>query len=153
MAAGETKPLIEPLRVDTRVMREQLDQFAAFGARFRNGPLHHLFADAAAAAMTGDADILEQAARGALRAQSRQDAELQAADDGALVILGDHELEVRVALYPLERVEIGLRQRLFKPFPLPPERIVRQQGNDNADVVAAGTTDGDLPNGCHGVFR
>ena len=73
--------------------------------RFRNRPLHHLLADAAAAAMAGDADILEQAARGALRTQPRQDAELQAADHGALAVLGDHELDVRVAVDPLERLK------------------------------------------------
>ena len=98
MAARKAQPLVKSLRIDAGVMRQQFDQLASPGPRFRNRPLHHLLADAAAAAAAGDADILDQAARGALRAQPRQDAELQAADDGALAVLGDDELNVRVAL-------------------------------------------------------
>src|SRR6266478_7872199 len=87
MARLKSQSRIESLRIDAGVMREQFDQLAAPGARFRDGPLHHALSDAAAAAMGGDANILDQAARGALRAQPRQDAELQAADDGACTIL------------------------------------------------------------------
>ena len=46
-------------------------------------------------------------ARGALRAQPRQDAQLQAADDSALAVFGDHELDIRIALQRLECLEIG----------------------------------------------
>jgi hypothetical protein len=53
--------------------------------------------------------FFDQAARGALRAQPRQNAELQAADHGALAVLGNDELDIRVAVEPLERREIGLR--------------------------------------------
>src|SRR3979490_2599818 len=112
MAAPKAEPLIEALRINAGVVRQQLDQLAAFATRFRNRPLHQLLADTAAAAMSGDADVLDQAARGALRAQSRQDAQLQAADDSALAVLGDHELDVRIALQRLERPVIGLRQRI-----------------------------------------
>ena len=65
MAAGEPEPLVKPLRIHAGMMREQFDQLATLGARFRNSPFHHLLADATAAAMTGDANILDQAARGA----------------------------------------------------------------------------------------
>src|SRR6478672_9096145 len=68
MARLESQSRVESLRVDAAVMRQQLDQLATPGARFRDGPLHHAFSDAAAAAMRGDANILDQAARGALRA-------------------------------------------------------------------------------------
>src|SRR5712671_4508176 len=81
VTALKSKPLIEPLRVDAGVMGEQLDQLAIPGARLRDRPLHELLADAAAAAIGGDADVLDQAARGPLRTQSWQDAKLQAADD------------------------------------------------------------------------
>ena len=43
-----------------------------------------------------------------------------------------------------ERREIGLRQRIFDPLAGAAERIVRQHGDDEADVLAAGTADGDL---------
>ena len=76
MAAREAEPFIKPLRIDARVMREQFDQLATLCARFGNGPMHQLLANAAAAAMRGDTDVLEQAARGALRAHPGQDAEL-----------------------------------------------------------------------------
>ena len=83
MAARKSEPLVEALCVDAGVMREQLDQLAAFTPRFADRPLHELFADAAAAPIGGDAHVLDQPARGALRAQARQNAELQAADDVA----------------------------------------------------------------------
>ena len=112
----------------------------------------HKLADATAAAMAGNADILDQAARGALRAQPRQDAELQAANDDALPVLGDDELNIRVVCEPLERREVGLRQRVFDPLARPAERIVRQHGDDGADVLAAGAANGDL-GGSHDCFR
>jgi len=62
MASRESEPLVEPLRIDARIVREQFHQFATPATRFRDGPLHHLFSDAAAAAMFGDAHVLEQAA-------------------------------------------------------------------------------------------
>jgi hypothetical protein len=61
MAARKAQPLVKSLRIDASVMRQQFDQFASPGPRFRNRPLHHLLADAAAAAVFGDADILDQA--------------------------------------------------------------------------------------------
>src|SRR6266481_7747109 len=67
MAARKSQPLIEALGVDAGVMRQKLDQLAALRARLSDRPLHHLFANAAAAAMRGDTDVLDQAARGALR--------------------------------------------------------------------------------------
>src|SRR6202165_4501111 len=96
MARLKSQPGVEPLRIDAGTMRQQLDQLAIPGARFRDGPLHQSPSNAAAAAMRGDANVLDQAARGALRTQSRQDAELQAADDGAFTILREHELYIRI---------------------------------------------------------
>src|SRR5215213_1611972 len=106
MAAGKAQPLVKSLRVDAGVMRQQLDQFASLRSRFDNRPLHHLLADAAAAAAAGNADILDQAARGALRTQPRQNAELQAADHGALAVLGDNKLDVPIAVDGFECREI-----------------------------------------------
>jgi hypothetical protein len=68
MARLKSQPNVKPLRIDACVMCQQFNQLAAFRARFRDGPLHHLLSDAAAAALGGDANILDQAARGALRA-------------------------------------------------------------------------------------
>ena len=68
MARLKPQPLVKPVGIDAGVVREQFDQFAAFGAGFSDGPLHHLLADAAAAAMAGDANVFDQAAGGALRA-------------------------------------------------------------------------------------
>jgi hypothetical protein len=82
VAARKSEPFIKPLRIDARAVRQQLDQSAIAGARFTDGPLHQLFADAAAAAWRGDPNVLDQAARGALRTEAGQDAELQASDDG-----------------------------------------------------------------------
>ncbi len=83
MTRLESQPRVESLRIDARLVRQQFDQFAALRARLGERPSHQLLADATAAAMRGDANVLDQAARGALRAQSRQDAELQAADNRA----------------------------------------------------------------------
>src|ERR1700704_3321057 len=116
---------------------EQLDQLATPGAGFRDSPLHELLADAPAAAVAGDADVLEQAARGALRAQSRQDAELQAADPRALALFRDHQLDIWSLSERLEREEIGRRQRVLEPFARAAERIVRQHRHDDADIAAA----------------
>src|ERR1700687_4026796 len=102
MARLKPQPPVESLGIDAGVMREELDQLAASGAGFRNGPLHKLLADATAAAMRGDANVFDQPARGTLRAQSRQDAKLQATDDGAVSILRDHELDVGVIFDRLE---------------------------------------------------
>ncbi len=91
----------------------------------------------------GDANVLDQAAPGALRAQSRQDAKLQAADHGAVTILRDHELDMRIVFERLERPKIANRQRLFDPFARAAERIVGQHRHDDADVVAAGAPECD----------
>ena len=142
MAASKSQPFVEALRIDAGVMGEQLDQLAAFAACFRHRPLHQLFADAAAAEMGSDADILDQAARGALRAQSGQDAELQAADHHP-ALLRDNELDIFIAIDSLERREIRRRQRILDPLARAAERVVGQHGNDGADVVAAGAANGD----------
>ena len=89
-----------------------------------------------------DADVLDQAARGALRTQSRQDAELQAADHRP-ALLRDHELDVRIAIDRLERLEIGFRQRFLDPLARAAERVVRQHADDGTDVAAPGTANGD----------
>ena len=153
MAARESEPFIKPLRIDARMMRQQFNQFATPCARFHNRPLHQLFADAAAAAMAGDTDVFKQAARDALRTQPGQDAQLQAAYDSALAVLGDNELDVRIARDAFERVEIDLRQRIFDAFPRPAQRIVRQHGDDGTDVLAARATDGDIGSGGHETFQ
>ena len=49
-----------------------------------------------------------------------------------------------IAVDRFECREIGLRQRIFDPLTAAAERIVRQHGNDEAYVLAAGTADGDL---------
>src|ERR1700756_3434264 len=142
MARLKSEPDVEPLRIDAGAMRQELDQLAIFGARLRDGPLHQLLAEAAAAALRGDANVLDQAARGALRAQSRQDAELQAADHRALIVLGDHKLDMGSVFERFERPEIGRRQRLFDPFARAAKRIVRQHAYDGGDVVTPGAPDG-----------
>jgi hypothetical protein len=68
VARLKSQPLVKPLRIDTGMMRQQLDQFAFLGARLGQRPSHELFADAVASATRVDADVLDQAARGALRA-------------------------------------------------------------------------------------
>ena len=65
MAARKAEPLVKSLCIDAGMMRQQFDHPASLGPRFGNRPLHHLLTDAAAAAVFGDADILDQAARGA----------------------------------------------------------------------------------------
>src|SRR6266481_7999683 len=57
MARLKSQPRIEPLGIDAGAMREQLDQLATLGARFRDGPLQHLPTDTVATAMRGDANI------------------------------------------------------------------------------------------------
>src|SRR5262249_36022471 len=108
MAARKTEPLIKALSVDTRVMRQQLDELAALATRLTHRPLHQLLADAAAATIGGHAYVFDQAARDALRTQARQQAALQAADH-APALLGDHELQIRIAIDPFERVVISCR--------------------------------------------
>jgi hypothetical protein len=66
MARLESEPCIKALRIDAAGVRQELNQLATPGARFRNSPSHQLLADAAAAAIAGDANILNQTARGAL---------------------------------------------------------------------------------------
>src|SRR6478752_10325956 len=73
MARLKSQPLVKALGIDPGVMREQLDQLASAATRLRNRPLHQALADALAAAMGGDANVLEQTARCALRTQPRQD--------------------------------------------------------------------------------
>ena len=96
MAARKAEPLVKPLRIDAGVMRQQFDQFASPRACFHNRPLHHLLADATTAAVAGDANILDQAARGALRAQPRQDAELQTADHRPALAFRHHQREIGI---------------------------------------------------------
>jgi len=153
MAARKAEPLVKSLRIDTGVMRQQFDQLAPLGAGFRYRPLHHLLAVAAAARVFGDADIFDQAARGALRTQPRQDAELQAADHGALAVLGNDEEDIRIACEPIERREIGLRQRVFDRSRAPPSgssasmatmtltssrRVRRMVTSEMADMIISG---------------
>src|SRR5216684_6541658 len=94
MARRKSQPRVESLRIDAGIVREQFNELAFLRPRFRDSPLHHLLAYAAAAAMRGDANILDQGSRRPLRAQSGQDAELQAADHDAVFIFRDHELDM-----------------------------------------------------------
>lgn len=143
MAARKSEPFIKPLRIDAGIMRQQLDQLATLCACFSNGPLHQLFADSAAAAWRGNANVLDQGARGALRTETRQDAELQAADDGAVTLLRDRELDIRIAIDRVERSEIALRQRILEPLARAAEPIIRQHRNDDSDIAATGAANAD----------
>ena len=142
MALGKAEAFVKPLRVDTGVMRQQLDQLAAPGARFADRPLHELLADAAAASIGGDADILDQAARGALRAQARHNAELEAADHPPRIVLGDDQREVAITLDLVERGKIAIRQRLFEPLARAAKMVIGQHRDDSRDVVATCAADG-----------
>jgi hypothetical protein len=143
MGRLKSQALVKSLRIEAGMMREQLDQFAAPRPRLCDGPLHHFLSDATASAMRGDANVLDQAARSALRAQSPQDAELKAPDDGTVMILCDHKLDMRMVVNRLERLEIARRQWLLDPFAAAAERIVRQHPHDGRHVFASGTADGD----------
>ena len=105
VARLKSQPLVKALRIHTSVVREQLDQPAAPRARFSDGPLQHLLADAVATAMTGNANVLDQRARGTLRTQASQDTKLQAPDDDA-ALLRDHQLNVGIILDRFEGAEI-----------------------------------------------
>src|SRR4051812_23066899 len=139
---GEPKPLVETLRIRSRLMRQQFDQIAAARFRFRHRPLHQLLADAAAAAIGSNADVFEQTPPAALRAETRQDRELQAADHRALA-LGNHELDILIALDPRECLVIGRRQRVFYALACAPEMIVGEHRHDRSNVLAARGTNGD----------
>src|SRR3978361_1221524 len=107
MARQKSQPRVKSLGIDAAIVCQQFDQFAPFGARLLEGPLHQLLTDASAAAMAGDANILDQRARSTLRAYSRQDAELQAADHDAVSVLRHHKPDVSIALDPFECLKIG----------------------------------------------
>src|ERR1700756_1704565 len=109
MAPGKSEPLVKTLRIDARLVGQKLDQLAAPGARFRDRPRDELLADTAAAAIRGDADVLDQTARGALRAQARQDAKLQAADAGPR-LFRDNQRDIRVTLEACEGLVVRRRQ-------------------------------------------
>ncbi len=101
------------MRVDTSVVRKQLNQLAALRASLGKRPSHQLFTDAAIAAMSGDTHIFNQAAAGAVGAQPRQNAQLKAADHLAYRILRNYETQVWIALDQFERTEIARRQRVL----------------------------------------
>jgi len=92
----------------------------------------------------------DEAARGALRTEPRQDAELQTANDSAVIVLRNHELDVLIAVDPFERPEIRRRQRVFEPFARAAERIVRQHPHNDIDVFTVGAPDGDRDVRSHG---
>jgi hypothetical protein len=150
VARLKTQPLVKALRIDASVVREQFDQPAAPRARFSNGPLQHLLADAPAPAMSGNANVLDQRARGTLRTQARQDAKLQTADDDA-ALLCDHQLDIGIVLDGFEGAEIRGWQRLFNPLASAAERIVSQHRNNSPDVVATGTPNSNSGNFSHDI--
>ena len=144
MAARKAQPLVKPLRIDAGVMRQQFDQLAALAARFRNRPLHHLLADARLRQWlaTRTSSIRPREAPCELRPgrmQSCRQPTTAPSPSSATTswIFGSRSTR-------LERREIGLRQRILDPLAAAAERIVRQHGDDGADVVAAGAADGDL---------
>src|SRR3954468_5289116 len=138
----EPKPLVEALRICSRLMRQQFDEIAAARFRFRHRPLHQLLADAAAAAIGSNADVFEQTAQAALRAETRQDRELQAADHPALA-LGNHELDILIALDPRECLVIGRMQRVVYALACAPEMIVGEHRHNRSNILAARGTNGD----------
>src|SRR3954452_13951050 len=80
---GGPEPLVEALRICSRLMCEQFDQIAAARFRFRHRPLHQLLAESAPMAIASNADVFKQCPPAALRAETRQERELQAADHPA----------------------------------------------------------------------
>src|SRR5215217_6716750 len=105
VARLKSQPLVKPLRVDARVMGEQLDQLATALLGFRKRPLNKLLADAAAAPTTGNPNVLDQGARGALRTQAGQDAKLKATDNDTALLRHD-ELNSCVVLDRIESCEV-----------------------------------------------
>ena len=107
MARLKSQPLVKALGINARMMRQQFDQLAAPAPRLRDRPCDHFLSDAPAAAMRGNPNVLDQAARGALLAQARQNAELKAANDGPVTILCDHKLDTRIMVEHLKRPKIA----------------------------------------------
>jgi hypothetical protein len=67
---------------------------------------------------------------------------LQAADHPALA-LGNHELEIFIALDPRECLVIDRRQRIFHALACAPETIVGEHRDDCSNILAARRTNGD----------
>ncbi len=88
--------LIECVRPGAALVRGQLYETASARAGFRDCPLDHRPADAAAALGSGDADPFDLPAPHAAAGQPRNEAELQDADDPS-VAFGDGEQLVRIA--------------------------------------------------------
>jgi hypothetical protein len=143
MTRLKSEPGIKALGIDAGVMREKLHHLATLRTRFRDRPLQHLRTDTAAAALRGDTNILNQATRSALRAQSRYNAKLQASDDRTIAIFRDHKLDVGSSFERFECLKVSRRQRIFDPLASTAERIVREHRHNDADVVAACGSDGD----------
>jgi hypothetical protein len=143
MARLKSKPDIKSLSIDAGLMRQQFDQLASAAPRLVDRPLNHLFADAFASPARGNTDVLDQAAPRSLPTQSRQDAKLQAADDGAIIAFRHHQLDVVVGFERLERCELSRRQRICDTFAAAAERNVGQHGDNIGDVVAPGRPDSD----------
>ncbi|MCP1992113.1 hypothetical protein J2R79_007003 [Bradyrhizobium sp. USDA 4539] len=68
---------------------------------------------------------------------------MQTADDDAVPVDGDDELQIGIALDPREGLVIALRQRILDPLARTAERIVRKHADDGGDVFAASAADRD----------
>jgi len=104
--AVKPSPFVEPVGVGPCGIRGQLDQLAVLAARFGDRPLDELGAQAAAPLVRVDAYGLDDRACGALAGQSRNDSELEGADDAALTY-GDDQVLVRVGGQAFQRGQVG----------------------------------------------
>lgn len=137
MTASETEPFIESLGIDPGLMRQQLDEFASPRLCLANGPSHQLFADTPAAQRRRNTNILDERSRSALRAQARQDAELQASDRAAVAAFCNHQPDIWVMREFIEGLVIRLRQWVLDTLAATAERIIGQHYHDRDDVLAA----------------
>ena len=145
MAARKAEPLVKSLRIDAGVMRQQFDQPCIPCARASAtahcticSPMPRLRQCLA----TRTSSIRPREAPCELSPGRMQSCRQPTTAPSP--VLGDDELNVRIAVDRFERREIGLRQRVLDPLAGAAERIVRQHGDDDADILAAGTADGDL---------
>jgi hypothetical protein len=125
------------VRVDPAGVRGELHQRGATGAGRVDRPLDQPSAQAVAAVVGPHPDGLDECPGRAEPGQSRDERELQRADD-LTVRVGHRQHLPRVGVDLLERLRVA---RVARPFPLRAERVVGEHVDDVPDVLGAGLPD------------
>lgn len=139
VARDKTESVVEPVRIGTSFVGRKLNVAAPAATALRDRPFDHILAYPTASSRRSDSDSFDLSSPRAFSRETRNEANLQGADDLLALDSDDQEL-VRVGLDCGERGRITCSDSPRRVFSGLAEHIVKQELNDGHQIFRSGAS-------------